>query len=55
MTFCRSVAGGESGEVVFEITPQKSRSRKAQHRTVIVTCQSKEIKGIMGSATFTVL
>ena len=48
---------GERGEVVFEMTPQRSRSGrgKAQQQRIIVyvvTCQSKELKGI---ATFTVV
>ena len=54
----RSIGVGERGEVVFEMTPQRSRSGRGkaqQQRTIVVTCQSKELKGIMGTATFTVV
>jgi hypothetical protein len=51
----RSIAARERGELVFQITPQKSRSRSGKARTIVVTCQSKELKGIMGTATFIVI
>ena len=50
-----SIGGGESGVFVFQITPQKPRKKKPQlDRTIIVTCQSKQLKAIMGKANFTV-
>ena len=46
------VAVGGDVEVTFEVTPRKMKSTR--RRTLIITCQSKQLKGIMGTAAIMV-
>ena len=44
----RNTPPGKKAQVTFSITPRRNMKRKG---TLIVTCQSQKLKGIMGTAT----
>ena len=49
----RDTASGEVVELQFTISPTRPR-RQSRECKLIVTCQAKELKGIMGTAVITV-
>ena len=53
MSVFRNTAKGKVAEASFSISPTAPR-KQSQECTLIVTCQSKELKGVMGTASITV-